>query len=280
MKKILLLIAATILLGTIVSCSDNDEPKRGDGVFTVNTPMVNHMYNTVTNQVIGMANTRNKLTLDTTHHTAQLELLYNDGSNHTVSYQDLTARASRLGFYVLRSPGDPNFSGYVDFNEGAMRYIYTTADGIRIISTMPDVFILNTENTIEYDDTTETTKMGNVMYQFNLNPRDMTAIVKVMDIVHAKDLRRLTTVTATTVPVTLTSNGYVFSGQNLTTTARYTSWTDSVSGPTEKSTDEYPFKTFNVNVDLIGDHMDAHYMLGPHATVTATGKTYPDYTSY
>lgn len=279
MKKILLLIAATVLLGTIVSCSD-DEPKRGDGVFTVNTPMINHMYNTVTNQVIGMANTRNKLTLDTTHHTAQLELLYNDGSDHTVSYQDLTAQASRLGFYVLRSPSDPNFSGYVDFNEGAMRYIYTTADGIRIISTMPDVFILNTENTIEYDDTTETTKMGNVMYQFNLNPRDMTAIVKVMDIVHAKDLRRLTTVTATTVPVTLTSNGYVFSGQNLTTTARYTSWTDSVSGPTEKSTDEYPFKTFNVNVDLIGDHMDAHYMLGPHATVTATGKTYPDYTSY
>ena len=47
MKKIFLLIAMAGALMLAVSCGSDDEPKRGDGVFTVNALMVNHMDNTV-----------------------------------------------------------------------------------------------------------------------------------------------------------------------------------------------------------------------------------------
>ena len=244
----------------------------GDGVFVINAKMVNHVYNTLTNQVIGIDNTHNKLILDTVRHTAQLELVYYDGSEHTVSYKNLTALASRVGFFELRSPIDPYFSGYVDFNEGSIRYIYMTDDGLRIISSIPDVFFLNTDNTIVYDDTTETTQ-EDVMYQFSINADEMTAVVTVMGIFHTKDRRYLINVTATSVPFMLTPNGFSFDGKDIATTALYV---DSTDPTTKKTTNEYPFVTFVVDVDLIGDHIVANYMLGPHATVNATGKTYPE----
>lgn len=279
MKKIFLLIAAVALLGAAVSCSDDDEPKRGDGVFTVNTPMINHVYNTITGEVLGLSNTRNKLTIDTAKHTATLELVYNDGTDHTLTLNDLTARAKRLGFYELSSPSNAQFSGYVDFNEGSMRYRYTTESGLRIISTMSEVFFLKTNNTIAYDDTTTSTQMENVMYQFTFTPSMDNAVVKVMGITHAKDVKYFNSITAMNVPYTVTPNGYVLSGQNIPTTARYIATLDSTL-TTEKSTTDYPFKTFDATVDLMNDYLDAIYMMGSSATVVATGRTYPDYTAY
>ena len=262
MKKIIFLIAATALLCAAVSCSD-DEPKRGDGVFVVNTFMINHMVNTSNGSVIGIGSTNNKLTLDTVKHIASIEL--------------------HLGFYELSSSGNAQikeFKGYVDFNEGSMRYVYTTTDGIRVISTNTEVFFLKTQNIITYDDTTKATSMDNVMYQFNIMPSQQAAIVKVMDIVHAKHLRRLDNITSAAIPFTVTPNGYQFSGQNISTSASYRSWTDSTGTATPKVTDEYPFKTFNATVDLVNDSLIINYMMGSSATVAAKGCTYPDYTAY
>lgn len=279
MKKLLLLIVVLGTLATVVSCGDDEPIKRGNGVFTVNTPMVNHMYNTVTGEVVGLGDTHNKLVIDTARHTAQLELAYNDGSSHTVTYNDLVATAKRQGFYELRSPSDAGFSGYVDFNEASMRYRYTTAGGVRVISTTPEVFFLKTQDTIAYLDTTATTLMENVMYQFNVNPSTLTAIVKVMEITHAKDLRYFHTITGYSVPVKLTATGYDLEGRNITTTAHYVAWVDS-TGSNFKTTNAYPFKTFKATVDLINDRMSARFMMGDSAIVTASGRTYPDYSSY
>lgn len=278
MKKILFLIAATALLCVAVSCSD-DEPKHGDGVFTVNTAMVNHIVNTNNGQVVGIANTHNKLVLDTNNHKATLELNYNDGTDKMLKLTDIIARAKRLGFYELSSPSNSQFSGYVDFNESSMRYTYTTDGGYRIISTIPEVFFLKTENTVVYNDTTPNSSTENVMYQFNIEPANMTATVKVMAIVHAKDLKFFNNITANSVPITLTPNGYIVQGENLKTKASYRSSIDSL-GSTIKTTDKYPFKVFNATIDLVNDHLDATYMIGESATVTASGRTYPDYTSY
>ena len=280
MKKLLLMIAVMALVCTVVSCGGSDEPgRRGDGVFIVNTPMINHMYNTVTGAVIGVGETHNKLTLDTVHHTAALVLSYNDGSDHTVTYNDLTAKAKGPLFYELRSPSDASFYGYVYLREGDMRYRYTTADGIRIISTIAEVFFYKTQNTVEYSDATGPTSMENVYYNFIVDPAKLTAIVKVGDIVHAKDVKYFEDITAMSVPVTLTNTGYIIAGQNIKTTAHYKSVIDS-TGSRVKTTTDYPFKTFNATVDLLNDHMEAHYMLGEDATVTASGRTYPDYTAY
>ena len=278
MKKIFLLIAMAGALMLAVSCSNDDEPKRGDGVFTVNTLMVNHMYNTVTGEVMGLGKAYNKLVLDTVKHTASLELGYND-SGQSMTLSDLTATAKRLGFYELRSPSNSQFSGYVDFNEGAMRYIYTTPGGVRVISTIGSIFFLKTNNSIVYDDTTQSTQMENVMYQFTVNPGMDNAIVKVMDIVHAKDLKSFHTITSMNVPYTLTPNGFKFSGENLATTAQYVATIDSTLTRYRTTTD-YPFITFDADVDLVNDHLDAVFMMGPSATVTASGRTYPDYTAY
>lgn len=278
MKKLLLLIAALgVLVGT-VSCGD-DEPRRGDGVFTVNTAMINHIYNMHTDQVLGVTNTHNKLVIDTIKHIASLQLSYNDGSDKILRLDDLTAKPKRLGFYVLSSVSDNTFSGYVDFNEGAMRYRFTTADGIRVISTTPEVFFLKTMNTITYDDTTKTTTYENAMYQFDIQPSNMSASVKVMDIIHDKDAKYFINITAASIPYTVTANGFTFMGENIPTTAIHRAMMDSL-GNTKKETDKYPFKTFNATVDLANDNLDANYMIGGSATVVATGKTYPDYTAY
>ena len=251
MKKILLLIAMTGVLMGAISCSDDDEPKRGDGVFTVNTAMVNHMVQTGSDAVIGISSTHNKLVIDTVKHKASLELNYNDSTHNklvidTVKHKaslelnyndgqgdkqlkldDLTATPKRLGFYVLTSASYGSFSGYVDFNEGSMRYSYTTTGGIRVISTTPEVFFLKTENTITYDDTTKSNTMENVMYQFDIAPASNSAIVKVMGIVHAKDVKYFNSITATNVPITVTPNGYTISGENLKTSAYYRTYVDS-----------------------------------------------------
>ena len=280
MKKILLLVAAVALLSIAVSCSNDDEPKRGNGVFTVNTSMINHVYNTTTGQVMGIASTHNKLTLDTVNHKASLQLNYNDGANKTLAISDIKATPKRLGFYTLSSPTVTSFSGYVDFNEGSMRYSYTTADGIRVISTIPEVFFLKTDNVITYDDTTKATTMQNTMYQFNLTPNNNTAVVKVMGIVHAKDWKYFINMTAASVPVTVTATGYTFDGENLKTTSIYRTPTDTITGATTKTTDKYPFKTFHADVDLVHDSINATFMMGGSATVVARGRTYPDYTAY
>ena len=279
MKKFLLLIAAIALLGVVVSCSD-DEPNRDGRVFTVNTPMVNHMVDVSTGNVLGMRATHNKLTLDTANRKATLELNYGDG-NQAIKLSDLTATPSRLGFYILQSPSNSQFSGYVDFNDQSMRYTYVTGDGVRVISTISDVFFLKTQNTITYDDTTKTTEMENVMYQFTLNPSQQTAIIKVMDIEHAKDLKRFVNITASNVPVTITPNGYAISGENINTTANYIAHMDSTgTSQGTKTTDKYPFKNFNANIDLVNDHLDITFKMGESATVVASGKTYPDYPAY
>lgn len=279
MKKFLLLIAAIALLGVVVSCSD-DEPNRDGRVFTVNTPMVNHMVDISTGNVLGMRATHNKLTLDTANRKATLELNYGDG-NQAIKLSDLTATPSRLGFYILQSPSNSLFSGYVDFNDQSMRYTYVTGDGVRVISTISDVFFLKTQNTITYDDTTKPTEMENVMYQFTLNPSQQTAIIKVMDIEHAKDLKRFVNITASNVPVTITPNGYAISGENINTTANYIAHMDSTgTSQGTKTTDKYPFKNFNANIDLVNDHLDITFKMGESATVVASGKTYPDYPAY
>lgn len=281
MKKILLLLATLGLLMGVIACGDeNDGPQRGNGVFTVNTAMINHIYNTHADKALELSATHNRLTLDTVNHKATLELNYNDGnSDQTLKLNDLTAKPKRLGFYVLSSPSDATFSGYVDFNEATMRYQYTTSNGLRVISTTPDVFFLYTENTITYDDTTQTTHMQNVMYQFDIEQASKTAIVKVMSIVHAKDMKFFNNITAYSVPYTVTTNGFTLSGSNIATTAYYRSYVDSTKS-TVAQTNKYPFKTFNATVDLANDHLDANFKLGDSATVVATGRTYPDYTSY
>ena len=279
MKKILLLIAAMGLIMGIVSC--DDEPgKRGDGIFNVNTPMINHIVNQNNGNVLGMSSTFNKLTLDTIKHTASLELNYNDGNgDKTLKISDIKAMPKRLGFYELTSASNASFSGYVDFMEGAMRYCYTTAEGLRVISTIDEVFFLKTHNTISYLDTTKTTVMGNVMYMFTLMPTTTTATVKVMDIVHAKDFKRFISITSVNVPCTVTREGYTLSGENLATTALYKAWTDS-TGYNPKTTDKYPFKTFSATVNLEKDSLFINFMMGDSAVVVASGTTYPDYTTY
>ena len=280
MKKILLLIATMGLLLGAISCSDDDEPKRGDGVFTVNTTMINHMVNSGSDAVIGISTTHNKLVLDTVKHKATLELNYNDGNgDKQLKLEDIAATPKRLGFYELSSPSYRSFSGYVDFNEGSMRYRYTTTGGIRVISTIPEVFFLKTQNNVTYDDTTAASSTDNVMYQFAIDPASNTAIVKVMGIVHAKDVKYFNSITAASVPFTVTPNGYKFAGENLRTNAIYRNYVDS-TGSVISETDKYPFKTFNATVDMVNDRLDAYYMIGASATVVASGKTYPDYTSY
>ena len=104
MKKFFYLIASIVLLMGAISCSNDDEPKpeRGDGVFIVNTPMVNHIVNTNSGEILGMSAVYNKLTLDTVNHQASVELAYNDGKgNKTVKLNGITATPKRLGFYNL-----------------------------------------------------------------------------------------------------------------------------------------------------------------------------------
>ena len=155
----------------------------------------------------------------------------------------------------------------------------TTVDGIRIISTTPEVFFMKTENTVVYSDETPTSTKDNVNYTFSIDPGSMTSTITVSHIVHVKDVKYFESITANNVPFTVTPNGYAIQAQNLKTTAIYYSSLDSL-GHNHKTTDKYPFKTFSANVDLVNDSLNATFMMGASATVVATGRTYPDYTTY
>lgn len=279
MKRIFLLIAAAALLMGAFSCSDDDEPRRGNGIITVNTPMINHIVDVTSGQPMGISSTHNKLTLDTAKHKASLELNYNDWQgDKMLELSDIIATPKRLGFYVLSSPSNNTFSGYVDFNESSMRYCYTS-NGVRIISFTPEVFFLKTKSVITYDDTTKSNTTENTWYHFTIEPATSAAIVTVSDIVHVKDLKNFDHITAYGVAVTVTSDGFVVAGENLKTEAKYIAFDES-TGSSFKTTTAYPFKTFNATIDLVNDTLNANYMLGNSATIVATGRTYPNYTTY
>ena len=272
MKKILLLIAVAGLLLCTLSCSDDDDrPVRTR--FTVNTTMFNHM--TSGDNLIGMTMTRNKLDIDTAEHVATLELSYNDGQgDRLLTLEGVTATRTGVNFFTLSSPAYPTFKGYADFSEGgALRYDYTTADGIRVISMTPDVFFNNTVSTVTYDDTTKTTTWQSAMYQFTISPSTNTATIQVMDILHAKDLKRFESITSHNVPFTVTPSGFTINATDLKTDAYYIAYVDS-TGSSKARTSKYPFQTFNAVIDLANDRLEATYMIGGSATVTATGSTY------
>lgn len=266
-----------MLMG-VISCSD-DEPSGVNTVFSVNTPMINHVYNTVTGTVLGISNTYNFLTIDTALHTASLDLRYNDGNGEkTFSLRNISAKPKGIAFYELSDASNSQFKGYVDFGESSMRYIYTTSEGIRVISTTPEIFFRKTNNTISYDDTTETTVMESTMYQFEIAPSTLTSSIQVMDIEHAKDLKRFYSLTGSGANVTLTPNGYVIQSDTIKTTAMvYRNWMDITSGviPT---TDKYPLIGFNATIDLLNDSLNTTFKMGNSATVVATGRTYSFYT--
>ena len=279
MKKILILIAAIGMLMGTIACGD-DEPKRGNGVFNVNTNMINHISSADGSQFIGMSTTQNRLVLDTVHHTATLELKYNDGSgDQTVSLNDITATPKGVRFYVLTAASDPTFSGYVDFGESSMRYCYTTPQGQRVVSFTPSVFFRKAHSIVTYDDTTQATTTDAAIYQFNVLPSTQRTTITVEHIVHAKDMKYFNRVTSTNVPFTPTANGFKIDATNLSTNAKYIFYNDS-TGNSDKYTDKYPFAIFNADIDLVNDRLDATYKLGSSATVTVTGRTYPDFATY
>ncbi len=278
MKKFLLMIATVALIAATVSCGNDDEPERDKRVFTANEAMINHAYNTKTDAVLGMSATRCKLTVDTKNLTASLELTYNDGQGEkTLTLDDLKATTKDESLYKFSSASLSSLSGYVDLSQAtSMRFRFTTSDGVRIISTTPEVFFLKNNTTIVYDDTTKTSTSEEPNYQFTIQPTGKTATVQVMNINHDKDLKYFESITANNVPITVTRDGFTISGNNLPTTAIYRAY-DFETGSSTMKSDKYPFKTFNATVDMANDHLDATFMIGGSATVTATGSTYPDY---
>lgn len=260
------------------SCSDDDEPKRGNRVITVTYPMINHITSNGGNTVVGIFDAQNKLVLDTASRKATLELNYNDGNgSKQLVVEDVAANLIVPKFYEFTSPTYRSLKGYADFNQLSFRYSYTTTGGLHVISMTPEVFFLKTNTTVTYDDATPATTSEIVNYHFDISPSNQTATIKVTQILHAKDLKNFNHIIANNVPITLTPTGFTISANNLPTKAQYIAY-DYETGSSVKDTDQYPFKTFNATVDLVNGSMTANFMIGNSATVTATGKTYTDYT--
>jgi len=275
-----LLLALALIMG-MVACGDEDTPgKGGSSERTVNTTMLNHVVNNATGEVL-VATTTNKLTFDTAAHTASLELNYSDGSTvHTISAPNLTANPSRLGFYKLSMPSQnsqlTDLSGYIDFNESAMRYAYTTSSGYRVISTLKEVYYLSTNTVLTYSDSTASTTSEGTMYQFTINPTTMTATVQVMMILDAQDHKYFESITGRDVPVTATATGYTVHGTNIETTAIYRAY-DSSTGSSTKTSNKYPFTTFDATLNLETETLEASYVLAGKVTAKASGQTYSKY---
>jgi len=271
MKFTQLLLLATVLLLSVTSCSNDDSPsKGGSSKRTVTTQMINHVVNNATGEVLAPAATQNKLTIDTSAHVASLELNYSIGSTSmTATADNLTAAYSRLGFYKLALNGSNSqvtaLDGYVDFNEGSMKYAYTTSNGYRVISTLPEVFYLSTSTAMTYSDTTLCDTVTDAIYQFTIYPATMTATVQVMMLLHTSDLKYFENITGKNVPVTVTANGYVISGTNIATTAVYRGY-DSSTGSETKTTTVYPFGSFTATLNLETDKFTADYTLNHTST--------------
>jgi len=286
MKKLFFLSFACALM-LLSACGDDNNGISDSLERTVTRTMVTHVYNTSTNEIYALASAENSFSfqLSTLKGTAQLVYSLDGGATkQSATINNVTMTLTRTGVYALSASNTGNitdFSGYIDFNESALRFNYTVDGNKRVIATQSEIFFLACVSQLNYTDSTSSATDA-ADYQFEINPTNMTATVKIMELNDQMDVKFFNSITAAGATVTTTATGYEITANALQATTIYRGY-DAETGSETTTSSEYGIANLHATIDLEQNYMQMTYKLGKWekgsyrsdiANVNATGTVY------
>lgn len=275
MKKLYSLIALACLL-LLGSCG-GDDPKSNNEMFSLTLKTLNHIVDLNTGTVLAptIGSHAFKVNLNTSAIESQVTHTIPGVGAETFSMSVSGANPS-YGIYTFSGGTGAigKLRGLIDLNEDATRLSYVVNDRYRVIATLPEVFFLATNTKLTYSDGTSSMSDGGI-YQFEIDPANLTATIIVTTINHTKDVRYIKNITGKGATVEPTEYGYHITAENLATITNYQ------SGDFEKTNFVgYPLITFDAKLDVVNGTMTVNFKMGRTEVteVSATGTVYKDNT--
>ncbi|MDO4510498.1 MAG: hypothetical protein Q4B68_01600 [Bacteroidales bacterium] len=266
MKKVFSIISILALMLAVASCGDDEGGKRGGDVVR-SIKVINHVVETKAGEVKPLTASEIDYTLNRDNMTISLVIRVKlDGVNETtVKLNDIQMTENKgVCSFKTSASGIENLKGHLDFNEATLRLNYYINGTYRVIATTPEVYSTKCSTSCLYSDGKTSTSSG-PMYQYVINPDDLSAKVVVMDLIDQQAKRQLLSIKShTSAKVTVTPEGYVIEAEQLPTSTSY-----MLNGKVT-TTVMYPIADLKATIDLENDKYDASMLLGS-ITLTASG---------
>ena len=295
MNKLFYFLTLAGLLLTIACGNDDDEPIHGT-IYNRTYTLLNHVTDATTGNVLAVTKGNVKYTLDVTNMTADADFgVKLDGNNETpFSFKGVKILNPSYGFYRFdnKTPVSSvtDFVGTVDLNEEATQFSFLSGSKYRVCATLPEIFYLNCNTVTTYSDGSKYDhNEDKPMYQFEINPDNMTAKVIVMTFSDTKQYRYINNCTGNGAKVTATPEGYTITADKIITTTYYrqgnseTNDIDAVEDDGSEANKDKPKKQYiiynlNAKLDIFANTLEASFQMGSKIdksfSVTANGTVY------
>ena len=276
------------------ACGDDDEPTHSSR-YNRSYVLLNHVSDASTGNVIAVSKSNVNYIIDAANLTADAEFgVKLDGSNTTpFSFSGIKIDNPSYGIYKFANPTPAasvtGFSGHIDLNEETTQFSFITGN-YRVCATLPEIFYLNCNTvSIHTDGTSVIHKDDKPMYQFEINPEDMTAKVIVMCFNDPKQYRYIVNCTGNGATVTATPEGYSITAEKLITTTTYSQGqnvTNDVNGVEDDGTEAtqgkpkklYIIYNLNAKLNIFTNTFQASFQMGQRPdtsmSVTTDGTVY------
>lgn len=295
MNKLLYLITLTGLLFTASCGSDDDEPQHSS-IYNRSYTLLNHVTDASTGNVLAVTKGNIKYTLDVINMTADADFAVKlDGKTETpFSFKGVKIINPSYGFYRFdnKTPASSiaDFVGIVDLNEEATQFSFTSGGKYRVCSTLPEIFFINCNTVTTYSDgSSYDHKDDKPMYQFDINPENMTAKVTVMTFNDTKQYKFINNCSGNGAQVVATTDGYTITADKIITTTYYTQGTsvtndidavedDGSEANKDKPKKQYIIYNLNAKLNIFANTIEATFKLGSKIdksfSVTVNGTVY------
>jgi hypothetical protein len=295
MNKLLYLFTALAGLFLFTACGDDDEPTHNT-LLTRSYTLLNHVTDATTGNVLAVTKGSVNYKIDVTNLVGDANFgVKLDGSNETpFSLSGVKLENPSYGIYKFAdatpAASITGFTGLVDFNEESTQLSFITGGKYRVCATLPEIFYLNCNTVSTHTDGTSVThKDDKPMYQFEINPDDMTAKVIVMCFNDPKQYRYIVNCIGDGATVTPTPEGYTITAEKLITTTTYNQGqavTNDANGVEDDGTEAtqgkpkklYIIYNLNAKLNIFTNSFQATFQMGQRPdismNVTTDGTVY------
>ena len=288
MNKLFYFLTLAGLLFT-AACGDDDEPIHGTR-YNRSYDLLNHVTDASTGNVIAVSKNKVNYVIDVANLTTDAEFgVKLDGSTTTpFSFSGIKIENPFYGIYKFANPTPAasvsGFAGHIDLNEESTQFSFITGN-YRVCATLPEIFYLNCNTVSTHTDGTSVThKDDKPMYQFEINPEDMTAKVIVMCFNDPKQYRYIVNCTGNGATVTATPEGYTITADKLITTTTYSqvqAVTNDVNGVEDDGTEAtqgkpkklYIIYNLNAKLNIFTNSFQASFQMGQRPDISMSVST-------
>ncbi len=264
------------------ACGDDDEPTHNT-LLTRSYTLLNHVTDAATGNVLAVTKGSVNYKIDVTNLVGDANFgVKLDGSNETpFSLSGVKLENPSYGIYKFANATPAasitGFTGLVDFNEESTQLSFITGGKYRVCATLPEIFYTKCNTVSTYiDGTTDNHKEDRPMYQFEINPDNMTAKVIVMTFNDTKTYRYILNCTGNGANVVATPEGYTITADKLVTTTYYQQGgkVENDESITDESKKFYNIYNLNAKLDIFGNTLEASFKLGDKISVVTDGTVY------